>query len=665
MSIYEAEILLKKYDSLPNDDKEKLSRFLDHQILEFQRQHISDGKKLTHRVTGRLVFEFDPTKPLHNMQVEIWDRDVVTPDDFLGRSMTDQNGEFEIWYDPADAGLNDLPDLELRIFEVDHMFDDDGQINDSYKLLQSVKGGDDVTEELYEFGSISIPYWEYSEGASSPRVHVPEFGNPPQPYSNGRILAMMKSAVPLEVIKKKHFLINKLNPRKPSLADIQKAYPKCLTAIMEENEPGSSRTDEYFGDRFLNGAVATNLDKDPRDPGHYWLYHQWNAYEQDGIHCLPNLDIKFKVVNGKLLPIKIAFGMREKGVTEANAPTTKVEVNNTEGAKWEQAKRIARVAASLWAELEAHLINTHLNVEQYAISFYRNIRNNPVRYLLGAHVKEVASINNGANTMLIGESGFITQACALTADAISERISQSMGMLDWKNWQPREAICESHNYAHCAAVYWKALTEYVDSFFDEHLDEIKANWFEIHRFSEDIVNHANGFYMCSYLTRALERDDSWFSKNERPDLSVERRTINGKIQAVSPVTESDTATAEGIENMKQVCRYVIMHCTFMHSWTNDRQHDDGGELLFSGLGLRYGDNGVFSPESDLSLAPSPRHATEQLWFATFLSRTKFGFIMKNEEKDISPMFLDTLRKYKSQLDELGYNIDGVQSRTNI
>jgi hypothetical protein len=666
MSIYEAEQLLKKYRDLPVEEQEKLSDFLDKQIRQLEIKNIKHNKNLEFRATGKLVFEFDQKKPMHHFHVELWDRDVITPDDFLGSGLTDQNGDFEIWYDPADAGKNDLPDLELRVYETEHSFDEDGKVVEKNKLIHSVKGGDDVTEVLYEFGTIKIPYWEYASETPSPRVHVPEYGEPPQAYSNGRILAMMTSVAPLEVVKRKHFMINKLNKNKPGLEEIQKAYPKSKTMFMEEENPGSSRSDEYFGDRFLNGMVAANLDRDPRDPNFYWLYMQWNAYEQDGIHCLPNVDIRFKVEDEKLLPVKITFAMREEGVTEANAPTTKVEVDNTEGERWQQAKRIARVAASLWAELEAHLINTHLNTEQYAIAFYRNIRKNPVKYLLGAHVKEVASINHGANTMLIGEEGFITQACALTSDSINVRISQAMGMLDWKNWKPRDPICQTHNYAHCAGVFWESLHEYVDTFFEENLDEIVNQWFEIRCFSDDVVNHANPLYLCSYLSRTLEKDDSWFSKNERPDLHVPRRQVNGQISAVSPITNVDAnPSVDDINNLKQVCRYIIMHSTFMHSWANDRQHDDGGEVLYSSLGLRYGKNGVFAPESDMSIAPSPRHASEQLWFATFLSRTKFGFIMKNEDRDIPPLFLEVLRKYKPRMDELGFDIDGLQSRTNI
>jgi hypothetical protein len=49
--------------------------------------------------------------------------------------------------------------------------------------------------------------------------------------------------------------------------------------------------------------------------------------------------------------------------------------------RWEAAKRIARVSATLDTELGNHLGQCHMNVEQNAIAAHRNLHNNPVRWL--------------------------------------------------------------------------------------------------------------------------------------------------------------------------------------------------------------------------------------------------------------------------------------------
>ena len=619
----------------------------------------------THIAKGSLVFESDFDKPIHHFKVELWDRDLTTPDDFLGRAETDGNGHFEIRYDPLDAGPDDLPDLELRVFEPIHHYSQEGNLSIKHLLVQAFKGQDNVVQKIYDFGVLSLPYWEYDTNSFSPRVFVTEHGEPPSSYSNGRLLTMVKVGAPLEVIKRKHFLQNKFNSNKPSLDDIQKDYAVSKTMQMEMDNPGSSRSDEYFGDRILNGMIATNLDRDPNDPNQYWLYHQWNSYEQDGVHCLPNVDIKFGFKEDKLVPLQIVLGMREKEAAAKSSPISKIKVTNDEGDKWLQAKRIARMSCSFWAELEGHLVNTHLNSEQYAIALFRNVRKNPFRFILSPHVKEVASINHGANSMLLGKDGHITNACALTEDSINERIYQSMGMLDWKNWSPRKPINEDHIYAHTAHLYWEMLGVYVDRIFEHYDEDIRKYWFEIKRFSDELIEHSNPFYMCNYLTMALKKDDSWFNKEERPDLTLNREKINGKTAALSRITSSEKADKEGIANLKQVTKYVIMHSCFMHSWANNQQQDDGAEVKYATLGLRWGDNGVFVPESDDSIAPPPKIASEQVWISTFLSKTKFGFIMRNEDEDIHPIFLETLRDFKEKFDALGLNIDDLQSRTNI
>ena len=148
-------------------------------------------------------------------------------------------------------------------------------------------------------------------------------------------------------------------------------------------------------------------------------------------------------------------------------------------------------------------------------------------------------------------------------------------------------------------------------------------------------------------------------------LSIPRTEYNGRKKSVSAITNSEEADAEGLNNLKQLCKYVIHHTTFMHWWSNSRQYDEGGELRFNGLGLRYGDNGIFTPESDDSVIPPPEDATMQLWISFMLSRTNFGFILKNEEKDIHPKFIELLKEKREQFEGLGVDINDISSRTNI
>lgn len=665
--ISSAELALQ-YENLDEAGRQRVSRLLEE--LRANRP----PKNRSHRVHGRLVFETPlrdgSDKPLHAMLIELWDRDPGNPDDFLARGETDAEGYFELGYDPADAGAGDLPELELRIFETQHTYHVDARLELTPRLIHIINSPDDVSTQDYDFGTQRIPYWEYDPNTPLPRAFIPEQGNPPQGYAPGRTMTMIKEIAPLELVKRKHLLLNKLDPHKPTLAEIHADYPENLTRRLERENPGSTRSDEFFGERILNGMTASLLNKDPHVPGRYWLYHHWNSYEHDGLHALPNVDMRFVIRDGKLYPVQITLFLREPGASAPNSPLTVHTFTPESGPGWLQAKRIARVSAALSAELDAHLTTTHLNTEQYAVAAYRNLRKNPVRFLLFPHLKEVVLINHSANTFLLGENGHITRACALTADALEQRIRETMGTLDWKNWHPRQPLTPGHHYAQAANLFWQVIGEYVEAFFEQNRAEIERHWHEIHRFSDELVAHSVPLFLCDYLQGQVipPRVSDWFLPEERMDLSAQRTPIedtDGQSHALSPITQADVPAAGDFDNLKQVCRYVIMHATFMHTWPNARQYDDGGDVFYNGLGLRFGEHGIFSPENDESIAPDPVIATEQLWISYMLSKSGYGFILKNEERDIHPDLPKRLRQQRQAFADWGLDIKELQSRTNI
>ncbi len=630
------------------------------------------GRNQVHRAYGRLIFEYEDIyghkKALHHIAIELWDRDITNPDDFLGFGKTDLNGNFEIWYDPADAGKTDLPDLELRIFEHNHSFDASGNITLKKKLIYTIAGDDNVTDPEYDFGECRIPYWEYAPATPTPRVLITDEGDPPQSYGPGRSLVMVKTIAPIELIKQKHLLFSRQKNSKLSIDDIQNDYPENLTRRMEKENPGITRSDRFFGDCLLNGMAASIMDKDPKDKDRYWIHYHWNSYEQDGVYAMPTIDIKLKTDNNQLLPVEIMISQRRKGDKRGNAPVTKQTFTPGDGDKWAQAKRIARVSSALHAELDAHLCTTHLNTEQYAIAAYRNIRENPVRFLLFPHIKEVALINHSADKLLLGAEGYITKASGFTGTSINDHIRQVSGTLDWKNWKPRTILNDNHIYARAGHLFWDFLVDYSNWFFETHLEKIIESWDEIRLFSDELVSRSVPAFLCQYLHQNLpDQDDpeSWFDWNERMDLGTERISIKGEIKAISPITGRRKPEAEDIENLKQVCRYVIYHATFMHWWSNSRQYAEGGELRYNTLGLRYGEQGIFTDENDDTVLPPPADATMQLWISYMLSNTKFGLIMKNEEKDICPKMIEMLQKRKEAFNTLGVKIEDIPSRTNI
>jgi len=149
------------------------------------------------------------------------------------------------------------------------------------------------------------------------------------------------------------------------------------------------------------------------------------------------------------------------------------------------------------------------------------------------------------------------------------------------------------------------------------------------------------------------------------DLAAPRPHVAGVPRAVHPVTQDDVPGPDGWAALAQLCRYVIHHATFKHTWANRRQYDDGGELRYATLGLRYGPHGIFGPESDDAMLPPPAHASESLWIAYMLSHAVYGLIMRNEDRDVPPALREHLARRRHEFAAVGVDIDTIQSRTNI
>lgn len=131
-------------------------------------------------------------------------------------------------------------------------------------------------------------------------------------------------------------------------------------------------------------------------------------------------------------------------------------------------------------------------------------------------------------------------------------------------------------------------------------------------------------------------------------------------RAVSEVTASPTANAAGLENLRQPCRYVIFHATFFHTWANDEQHADGGEVAYLSPSL---DADVVEDERADGL--SAFEATTQLFFTYYLTRTRYGLVTRNEERAVEPGFVALLKARRADFAALGYDVDNVRSRIKV
>ena len=679
------------------------------------------GERLTSiegSIEGRIVFagNRDCNKPIHNMKVIFWARTWLFQWRKLAEGVTDRNGEFNLAYNLCAAKSWGIFQHRFEIYQISYCYDNKKNREYRYTLFNSQKvKGSDLIGMRYNLRTIQLYYWEYRTDTNVPRVVIRDHDkDAPQYYSQGRQDAMAQQIIPIELTKLSH--IEKLyrHPNSLSIEEIQNDYPINLTVCMERKIPGITRGDDWFGQRMMNGMYAATFIQDEANSAEYWT-HLYGAcdYDVNKIYAFPSAKIKFRMdAEGVMKPTEIELiGALSSKEEKIKGKELWQRFTPADGEKWMQAKRVARVTGALATEMDDHFAGTHLVTEQYAIAAYRNLRLNPIAALLFPHLKEVVLINHSADSILVGPAkpppppssirdggiilwledrilrftnkiafetgGYIPQASALTAKGIDQRVQDLMGVQDWKNWQPMKPLSDVHYFAHAQNAYWDVVSEYVNQYIDENIEAISEHWYEVYQFSKDLVEHSVPLFMSDVDLKQLSESEravaeerlDWYVQRYSLDLRCSREEFGGQLKVVSSITKSETFNPDDLDNLKAVCRYCIMISTFMHSFVNEHQYDDIGEVLYNSLGLRFGDGdeGVLAPESDHRISPDPIRSTQMMWFSNLLSRTEYGFIERNEEGDINPVFVDNLirNKEKIELGGKGVLIKNIESRTNI
>jgi hypothetical protein len=635
------------------------------------------------RLVGRIVFAGDRGQgpPIHNLHLEFWGRTYWFAWRKISEGRTDAKGCFALPF-PLRAARNlSMRSLSLEIQKTTRVYFEDDAPHFHFDLFNAIPvAKSDLIGLDYNLRTIPLDYWLYDPGAVTPRAVVDDSGSP-ETYSQGREDALIEQVIPLEITKIKHLTQIELAPDTLTIEDIENDYPLNLTRCIEKRLPdharGYTRGDDWFGERMMNGMNRGSFVPDAARPGHYWIrYFGACWYDINNLYALPDVAILFKLKDDGL-PIPLEIRLTGQLSRSDHDPFHTRVFCPADGDAWLQAKRVARVTGAFCTEVEEHFAGTHLNTEQYAVAAYRNLRLNPVAWLLLPHLKEVSRINHTADKVLIG--GYIPTATALTRAGLQQRTRDILGLQDWRGWRPMEAISPAHTCAKAESLFWDVLGEYVDEFFRRHEDGIKRHWGEIQRFADDLVTHSVPVFLTAprdapppdprYQELAAERLN-YCSQQYGFDPHLPRETIHRELKTVSRITAACTygaASPLDWQNLKDACRYIIMQGTYMHTWINEHQYDDLGEVRYSCGGLRFGDrpSGIMAPESDNDIAPDLTRSTQMLWFTNFLSRTEYGFITRNEERDVDPLLIRLLEERREEFKALEVDIDSIESRTNI
>ncbi len=597
----------------------------------------AERKSPSARVTGRLVFAStagtDSPKPLAHMTVQLWDRDLLGTDDWLGEADTDIHGRFHIDFDPADAGRHDTPDLELRV--VDRYAGRD-------EVLLVVDGPDNHKADAHDFGDVGVPFYEYHPDLPLAHVHTFKLDKRtvdglPQRYAPGRKLALARVANRVLGQRLKHYTID----RETRLEDIQADY-RGLTRYQTPTRPGLNATDDQrFVYKTLNGACPSLFTR--TDDGLLHIVRTWDRFELDGQHRLPNVHAVFRPDGDHLVPVSITLQERTNNAPEPHAPLDPARTFRPGERGWADAIHRFECANYVYTQVANHLGRGHFNAEQMALAAFRNLRKSPLSTLLFPHLKEVMIINVEGESAIFGPDGLITQNSALTEHSLAGAIALHSS-IDWRGWRPRQPLTADHDYARIANLVWDAICEHVDSFLSAHLDGILATWSEVVGLSDDLVAHSVAYEPWPLLPGHVHHDLS-----EEADPSAPRRTVGGVVRCMSPIVAGDTPSPEDLRQLGQFCAYAIFHAGFFHGWINDTT--DSLEASYA----------QYNPAAD----STPRELTNHISLNLALSQTRYGLVLADEDGDIPASFKAAVEARAEQLAALGYDVRQLRSRTNI
>ncbi|MBH8560701.1 hypothetical protein I8748_00500 [Nostoc sp. CENA67] len=382
--------------------------------------------------------------------------------------------------------------------------------------------------------------------------------------------------------------------------------PQWMPANLTRTRPDKYE-DQFFVERRLNGFNPGKFNQvHTFEAWQYTIRYDCRKYKVEEAGILPaEIEARFKFEDHNLHLHSIKFILN--GKTETHKPGD---------ADWEWSKRLFRTAEFVFQEIQSHLGRTHMNLDQYAMAYYRNVVNNPIRLLLEPHFDGLLNINSLGAALILGDTGFIPEASSLSPQEVDIVLKDEISRLSYRNWSPHiQALkdeVQNNHFDRAALSVWEAIEEYVSEFFQQQEAGIKAYWSEIEGMSGDLVSHS----------------------------------VLGQ--------KSQSLAIANINDLKQLCIYVIYLSSFFHSWVNNKQYDDGGDPAYASIGLWDGHHPQYNP-----ITVAEKHA-KQVTLLWTLSSVRYNPVM-----EVGPSALKDRLWKRRKLIQPGIPVESIMMSTNI
>jgi linolenate 9R-lipoxygenase len=491
-----------------------------------------------------------------------------------------------------------------------HSIDETASINHLrsivYQISANMRKYQSPSAELVDWGTPEQPSLQSqfpyagTAGQDLPRFN-PDLTLPPRVAAKPRLLANIGlTALPAKGVAPELLGISGV------MEIIKKLQtPNVMPANLTRCRPDKF-SDEFFVERRLNGFNPGKFKRAEGKPWQYIIRYDCRKHEVKAAGILPAvIEARFLLKDRHLNVHSIQYELNHQTLTHSPGD-----------ADWEWSKKLFRTAEFVFQETQAHLARTHLNVEQYAMAYYRNIINNPIRLLLEPHLEGVLNVNQLGASVIFGNTGVIPEASALNADQVILLLKEEVARLSYKNWHPErqilQAVVTNNHFDRAALAAWEIFKQYVDGFFATHEAEITKSWAEVQAMSQDLVSHS--ILDSQYGTLAIDN----------------------------------------IQDLRQLCIYVIYHSSFLHSWVNYKQYEDGGDIDYAALGLWDSHHQEYDP-----IAVTQRQI-KQVVLAWTLSNVRYNPVMENG----SPALKDLFWRYRDEITP-GLALDSIMMSIHI
>lgn len=405
-------------------------------------------------------------------------------------------------------------------------------------------------------------------------------------------------------------------------------------------------TAENTIEMLLNGIYPCHFRKGTGDE----LVHiiRWDNYHSSATPDLPNVRIIIKP-SGDTMAIK-ELGIQFRGEEE--------KTYTPESPEFLKALYLFNSAALVRGEAVQHLGLGHLMVGQIALAFFRAVTHHPIAKLLRAHLDGVAEINRLGGGLIFGEDG-VLNVSGLEPDGIMDLLKATLNKSDGSTFKPRAMLCKGHRFAAAEQLYWKIVTDAVDSFFKENQAAIAdpKTWPEIYEMSYFLVK--------SSLPYSKDTDyentpyTTWQDTNELDESGLRRvRGSNGDLKTFRYLTKGQAPEEGDIERLKQFCRYAIFMSTFWHWALHSSQKMWVLNLEFASLAP---ENHATEPFG----GTQPNHAAKQLAVGSTLVNFKAATLVSNPNNAVYQPLIDGVLAHAEQFSALGYDITEMHACVEI